>query len=202
MHHDDYKLAQSVLAGDERAFRAFFETYYAKVYRFVLTRLGEDRSAAEDVTQQVLHRALDRLEQFRGEAQLLTWLFAIARNEVTTWYRRNNRRQEHLILVEDHPELNAVVDSMVADPQDAPDLQLDVAQRSRLIQALLDRLPSNYGDVLEWKYVQGYTAKEIAGKLNISAQAAHSLIARSKRAFQDAYSAVNHIDMNTHEASG
>ena len=58
---------------------------------------------------------------------------------------------------------------------------------ARLVQVALDHLPPKYGDALEWKYIQGYSVKEIAGRLNLSPEAAQSLLARAKRAFQDIY---------------
>ena len=53
------------------------------------------------------------------------------------------------------------------------------------------RLPAKYGDVLEWKYVEGYSVKEISEKLEIGAEATQSLLARAKRAFADVYSSMN-----------
>jgi RNA polymerase sigma-70 factor (ECF subfamily) len=60
----------------------------------------------------------------------------------------------------------------------------------RLIQVALDRLPARYGNVLEWKYIEGYSVKEIAEKLDIGYEATQSLLARAKRAFGDVYSSL------------
>jgi RNA polymerase sigma-70 factor (ECF subfamily) len=54
----------------------------------------------------------------------------------------------------------------------------------------LDRLPPRYGDALEWKYVEGYSAQEIATRLDIGLEAANSLLARAKRAFREIYSSM------------
>ena len=56
-----------------------------------------------------------------------------------------------------------------------------------LCQVALDQLPVQYGDALEWKYVYGFSAIEIAKKLNLSTDATNSLLARAKRAFREAY---------------
>jgi RNA polymerase sigma-70 factor (ECF subfamily) len=68
---------------------------------------------------------------------------------------------------------------------DGPGRQYQRYEVSRLIQVALDRLPPRYGDVLEWKYIEGYSVKEIAAKLGLSFEATQSLLARAKRAFQD-----------------
>ena len=54
----------------------------------------------------------------------------------------------------------------------------------------LDRLPPHYGNALEWKYIQGYSVREIAARLDVSHEAAQSVLARAKRSFRDIYSAL------------
>ncbi|MDH3433674.1 MAG: hypothetical protein OEM60_07445, partial [Gammaproteobacteria bacterium] len=61
----------------------------------------------------------------------------------------------------------------------------------RLIQVALDRLPANYGNVLEWKYVEGHSVKEISARLEIGTEATQSLLARAKRAFADVYGSLS-----------
>jgi RNA polymerase sigma-70 factor (ECF subfamily) len=55
----------------------------------------------------------------------------------------------------------------------------------------LDRLPPKYGNVLEWKYIEGYSVSEIAGKLDLGNEATQSLLARAKRAFGDVYGSLS-----------
>ena len=50
-----------------------------------------------------------------------------------------------------------------------------------------DQLPAHYGNALEWKYLYGYSVEEIAAKLGVGLEAAQSLLARAKRAFQEVY---------------
>jgi RNA polymerase sigma-70 factor (ECF subfamily) len=60
------------------------------------------------------------------------------------------------------------------------------AETRRAIRALLDRLPGRYGDVLEWKYVEGRSVEEIASMLGIGRIAAQSMLARARASFRDA----------------
>src|SRR5262249_37484145 len=64
------------------------------------------------------------------------------------------------------------------------------AEVGRLVQAVLDRLPSRYGDALEWKYVEGRSVEEIGERLGIGHAAAQSLLARARIAFRDALESV------------
>ena len=65
---DDRQLVQAMLAGDERAFTTFFETYFPRVYRFALPRLNRNHDATKDVVQGTLIKAMRALGHWRGEA--------------------------------------------------------------------------------------------------------------------------------------
>ena len=187
---DDKRLVKQLLAGDERAFRRFFDDNFSRLYRFALARLENDPEAARDVTQIALCKAVRHIKSYRGEAALFTWLCAICRNSVSDWLKSQGRYHEHIVLIEDYPAVQAAVDSLEQSESEQPDAQQERAELVRLIQVALDRLPVNYGNVLEWKYVEGYTVKEIAARLDIGTEAAQSLLARAKRAFSDVYSSL------------
>ena len=186
-HRQDLKLARLVDAGDEQAFERFFNENYDRLYRFALSRLGDDHVIAEDIVQQCFTNAINGISGYRGEAQLFTWLCTICRNQITDWQRKHSGYNERVVLYEDVPEIQAVVDSFRAPACDDPLIQAQQDDAFRLIQVALDRLPVAYGDVLEWRYIEGYSAQEIADRLKISTDAANSLTARAKRAFSDIY---------------
>lgn len=188
---DDKRLVKQLLAGDQRAFDRFFEENFARLYRFAIARLSDDPEGAREVVQITLTRAVRKLDTFRAESALFTWLCAICRNEVSDWLRRQGRYRDHIVLVEDFPEVQAAVDSFQAPLEDSPERHYERVEAMRLIQVALDKLPAKYGNVLEWKYVEGHSVKEISAKLNIGAEATQSLLARAKRAFADVYSSMN-----------
>ncbi len=181
-----------MLAGDQRAFDSFFDDNFARLHRFAVTRLPNDPEGSREVVQIVLTKAIRKLHTFRGEAALFTWLCAICRNEVSDWLAKQSRDQQRIVLIEDHPEIQAAVDSFHAPSSVCPEQNLQRAELIRLIQVALDRLPPKYGDVLEWKYVEGYSVREIAGRLEIGNEATQSLLARAKRAFSDVYGSLTH----------
>lgn len=185
-YSDDARQVERLLAGDERAFREFFHDHYPRLYRFALARSSHDVGAAEDAVQVTLSKALRKLDTYRGESQLFTWLCAICRSELADAARKQARYQARVVLIEDYPDLQAVVDSIEA-PEDGPERELERADVLRLIAVALDRLPPRYGDALEWKYIEGYSVEEIAARLHVGLDAANSLLARAKRAFKEVY---------------
>ena len=118
---------------------------------------------------------------------MFTWLCTICRNELSDYFAKTARDRRHLVLTEDHPEIEAAVDSFRAPPSDDPEREFQRLETARLIQVALDRLPARYGDALEWKYVYGFSAKEVAEKLGVGREAAQSVLARAKRAFYEVY---------------
>jgi RNA polymerase sigma-70 factor, ECF subfamily len=200
IYADDKRQVERLLAGDERAFRRFFDDHYSRLFRFALPRLSRDADAAADVVQITLSKALQRLQTYRGEAQLFTWLCAICRTEVADWARKHARDASRFVLVEDFPDVQAAVDS-IHSPDGDPERELQHSEAVRLIQAALDRLPPRYGDALEWKYIEGYSAQEIAARLDLGVEAANSLIARAKRAFKEVYGALLQAGANPRSTS-
>ena len=187
---DDKKLVKQLLGGDDRAFDRFFDENYARLYRFALTRLSDDPDAARELAQITLSKALRKLHTYRGEAALFTWLCSICRNETSDWLARQGRYREHIVLTEDFAEVRAAVESLRVPGQMDPEKQFHRTELVRLIQVALDNLPAKYGDVLEWKYIEGYSVQEIAARMNIGREATQSLLARARRAFADVYSSL------------
>ena len=184
---DDRKLVKRLLAGEEQAFSQFFDENFSRLYRFALARTTHDEDVAGEIVQAALSRALRKAHTYRGESTLFTWLCVICRNEMVDWMRRNARYREHIVLTEDSPEIQAAVDSFLAPETDDPGRHYQKYEASRLIQVALDRLPPKYGDALEWKYIEGYSVREIAMKMDLSPEAAQSLLARAKTAFREIY---------------
>ncbi|MCH8334578.1 MAG: RNA polymerase sigma factor [Proteobacteria bacterium] len=184
---DDKRLVKQLLAKDEQAFDRFFKENFARLYRFAMTRLPDDPEGTREVVQIALSRAIAKLHTYRGESALFTWLCAITRNEMSDWLARQGRYRQVIVLTDDYPEIQAAVDSFQAPRSDDPEQNYQRAELVRLIQVALDQLPPKYGNVLEWKYIEGYSVSEIAGKLDLGTEATQSLLARAKRAFSDVY---------------
>ena len=188
IHLEDRKLVRRLLAGDEQAFDRFFEDNFSRLYRFALARLSGDSEVASELAQAALSKALRKIQSYRGEAALFTWLCAICRNELADRTRRDNRYRQHIVLTEDRPEIQAAIDSFQTMESEEPAGRYQRYEAARLIHVALDHLPPKYGDALEWKYIEGYSVREISQRLGLSFEAAQSLLARARRAFEEIYS--------------
>jgi RNA polymerase sigma-70 factor (ECF subfamily) len=190
MNLEERELVSAMLAGDERAFTQFFETYFPRVYRFALPRVGRNPDTAKDVVQGTLVKAIRALDTWRGEATLFTWLCQICRRQIADHVRAQRRHSDRVVLIDDSDEVRAALESIEAPASDDPLRGADRAELARLVHAVLDRLPHRYGEALEWKYVEGRSVEEIGERLGIGHTAAQSLLARARVAFREGVEAV------------
>ncbi|MGQ0384381.1 MAG: RNA polymerase sigma factor [Gammaproteobacteria bacterium] len=184
--HVDRAVARRILGGDEAAFRELFENFFPRLYRFALARLGGDAETARDVVQQTFCNAIENLERYRGEAALYTWFCQICRNVVADHFRRKGQGAPRVVLLEDQPNARAILEALTAPAADEPETGAWHAQVRRIVEATLDSLPGRYADVLEWKYLDGLSVREIAARLDLGEKAAESLLSRARDAFREA----------------
>ena len=194
----DKALVRRMIAGEEPAFETFFKDCVPPLYRFALARMREP-GAAEEVVQATLCRAIDHLQSYRAEAALLTWLCTFCRHEISAYYRRAARMPEQVDLVEELPEVRAALESLTAGRPMDPEAQLRQQQVGRLVQVTLDALPPRYADALEWKYIEGLSVAEIAGRLAVGSKAAESVLTRARQAFREGFSALGGISPTRQE---
>jgi RNA polymerase sigma-70 factor (ECF subfamily) len=180
----ELELVGRMLSGEEAAFGEFFESYFPGLYRFALSRLGRDEDAAEEVTQETLCNVIRKLDTFRGEAALFSWMCTFCRHEISAWHRRRGREAREADLAEDLPEIRGSLDSLAMAALEPAD-ELRRREVARLVRAILDRLPPRHGNALEWKYIDGLTVAEIAERLDVGLKATESLLTRARKSFRD-----------------
>lgn len=187
---DDKRLAERMLGGDQRAFDEFFNGYFDRLYRFALIRVNQDEATAEDVVQMTLCKAVEKISQYRGESALFTWLCRICRNTVVDLLRAGDRPRGQVVPFEDSDEIRLALESLSVIDADDPHQDAVNHQIKRMVRVVLDYLPRHYGQVLEWKYIEGYSVREIAGELGVAPKAAESTLTRARNAFKEGFAAL------------
>ena len=188
--HMDRALARKILRGDEASFRALFDSFFPRLYRFALARLDGDHEATLDVVQQTFCKAIEHLDSYRGEAALYTWFCQVCRNTVIDYQRVMQRQVKTVVLLEDQPSLRAVLEAFAAPAATHPELAAWQQDIRRLVQATVDSLPDHYSAILEWKYIDGRSVNDIARQLDVGVKAAESLLTRARTAFREAITAL------------
>ena len=162
---------------DPRAYAAFYDAYSDRVLRFLARRVF-DPEVAIDLMSETFAKVLERRMQFRGEsaAEEQGWLFAIARTELSHYWRSG--RVERAAL-----ERFAV---------NVPELDADEFERIEALAGLnsldgplLDAvaaLPSDQRRAIELRIVEDLGYEEMAAVLAVSEQVARARVSRALRA--------------------
>lgn len=176
------ELVREMLAGSEAAFDRFAAEYVPPLWRFAIRRLG-DRDLTGDIVQSTTVKAIAKLDQFRGDSALATWLCAICSREIADHFRRRARVGTEVEL----DERSLSDGGAGADTPPGPELELLGRERDELVHEALDALPPRYARALEWMYLERVPVREIAERLEIGPKAAESLLTRSRDAFRYVY---------------
>jgi RNA polymerase sigma-70 factor (ECF subfamily) len=187
---DDADLVRRLRRGDEAAFEELFDATFEPLYRFASIRVGRDHELARELAQATICKGFEKLDTYRGEAPIFSWLCAICRFEITAHYRRLKREPPTLSLPEESRESLGVLDSLGRDHDD-PEKQALRREVERLVHLAVDHLPRRYALAHEWRYAEQLGVPEIASRLAISYKAAESLLSRARQAFKDGFAGVS-----------
>jgi RNA polymerase sigma-70 factor (ECF subfamily) len=182
----DRRLAAQVAQGDASAFDVFFKEYFPRLFRFALGRVDNDPALAEEVVQRTMCIVVRKMGTYRGEALLFTWLCQICRNEMSAVYRQRGDEIREYLPIEDHPAVQAALESMGGDDF-SPETAQTQKEIGEFVRSTLQHLPGRYAQALEMKYVNGNSVNEIALELGLSEKAAESLLTRARKAFKEGF---------------
>lgn len=177
----DLSLSRRILTGDEAAAESFFEENLDALYEFVHYRVGGDRGVAEDVVQDTMLVALERLSVYDGRSSLYTWLCGIAKNKI-----RAHRRKRRPVSMEDlleaaDPEIDAILAAVDREP--LPDWVLERVETQELVGATLSSLSPDHRQALVDKYVEGLSVAEMAERAGRGQKATESTLHRARLSF-------------------
>lgn len=135
--------------GDSRAFGTLYDLHIQGVYRFIYYKTHH-KEAAEDLTSLTFMKALEKITTFSPEkASFKTWIYQIARNSVTDYYRRYRETSD----IED-----------IWDLHTTEDIPMDTDARMKLaeVRKHLRKLKPEQREVVLLRVWNGYSFKEIA----------------------------------------
>ncbi len=184
----DRQLVERLVAGDERAFREFFDEYFGRVYRFAFARGGGDAELAEEATQRAMTRAVRALKSFRGDASLFSWMAQICRNELADLIALRARDRSRTVSLDADGAARDAAEAVATEGGDALEERAAI-ERALAVRSVLDELPGRYGEILEWKYIEEWSVEKIAKRLGVTFEAAQSQLQRARAAFRSAVAA-------------
>jgi RNA polymerase sigma-70 factor (ECF subfamily) len=183
---DERDLVSRMQRGDQQAFNEFFDTFAPRLSSFAVRRSALDPVAIEDVVQMTMINAIRNLDSYRGGAALFTWLCKICRNQLADVRRTAARRPATQSLDDPAAERPSAVLVELTDFRD-PLEECETDSTRGAVRRVINTLPRQYSRILELRFGDELSGREIANTLRISENAAESLLSRARLAFKAAW---------------
>ena len=159
----DYKLVLLALKGHEKAYAELLDRYKDAIY-YMLLKMVNNKSDAEDLTIEAFGKAFKNIEQYTPNYAFSTWLFKIATNNCIDFIRK---KRANLISLDqnadDQENLGTPLQSDTPDPEE----DMIKSQRIALMRNVVSKLKPRYRTLIELRYFREFSYEEIASELNL-----------------------------------
>jgi RNA polymerase sigma-70 factor, ECF subfamily len=178
---NDTELIERLQAGDETAVSELARTYGARVHQLAL-RYTRNKEDAEEVVQDVLLKVRDKIDAFRGDAALSSWIYRITFNTAMSRLRATRSARFHEVS-DDSGGVNEDGAPRVVEPADWSGLGDDAVYRAELRDALrvaVAELPAIYRAPVILRDLRGLSTEEASRRLNVKDQTLKSRLHRGR----------------------
>jgi RNA polymerase sigma-70 factor (ECF subfamily) len=159
----DYELVLQAIAGDQKAYAELLGRYKDAIY-FMLLKMVNNPSDAEDLTIEAFGKAFKNISQYTPNYAFSTWLFKIATNNCIDFIRKkklNNISLDQTSNYEDSVPMTIPTDTL--DPEE----NLISQQKVVLLRSIVSKLKPRYRKLIELRYFLEYSYDEISEKLEL-----------------------------------
>lgn len=157
----DEQLMGLVIQGDSRAFGIIYDRYATRMMRYFYRMLGQDREKAEDFTQDLFTKLVEKPHLFDVTKTFSTWIFSVAHNMCKNEYRRLSVRK---VMSKEEPNPNLTRDEHAEDVVRT----LDKKTFEKMLGAELELLDENHRTTFLLRFQDELSIKEISEILGIS----------------------------------
>jgi len=162
----DYRLVQlAIEQGDQKAYADLLNNYRDSLY-FMLLKMTNNPTDAEDLTIEAFGKAFKNLGQYTPDYAFSTWLFRIAANNCIDFLRKSRR-----IQIVDGPSNGedeySDYPSNIPSNTPAPDQRVIEKQKIKLMREVVERLKPHYRQLVELRYFNELSYEEIATQLDL-----------------------------------
>ncbi len=171
----DAELLDLVRAGSEQHFAILYERYFHRVYAFVHGRV-RNHADTEEVVQETFTTVFYSIENYRGQASLLSWVFGIAKNLTNNMIRRNQNERTRLGQLE--PERLAPEPSLESA---TPEAQMRFADYAEIVRTELGELSAWQTEIFQMRHFENLSIREISERTSRSSDSIRSSLYRVKQ---------------------
>lgn len=162
------------------AFDRLYREHVDRIYRFAQRMCGQ-ADDAKDLVQDTFLNAYRGLKSFRGDAQISTWLYAIASRACIRMRRkRKGEPERELSLDEFIPTSEGEFRLQIPTDGLTPEEALENKELRRALHQAIQKLPKKYRLVLVLRDMEGLTAKEVGSIMGLNERAVKSRLHRAR----------------------
>lgn len=172
----DLKVIDRALHGDSKAYAELLTRYRDSVY-YVLLRMVNNPSDAEDLTIEAFGKAFHNLAKYVPSHAFSTWLFRIATNNCIDFMRKKSQSPRPFDQDEgEEDEMEATVASDMRAPDEVMMDRETAASLNRIVKSLKPR----YRRLIELRYFEDYSYEDIATELSLPIGTVKARLFRAK----------------------
>ena len=175
----DEQLLNEYLNGDNDALGILYNRYYKKVYHKCLSFI-KNSDDAFDLAQDVLMKAFSNAWSFKGESKFSTWLFSITHNYCVSQISRTNKTRFESINSQ-----NFLLDESIDVLEFEERKQREY--REMELNNYMNELPEIDKQILDLKYRQNYSVRDLQEKFNLSSSAVKMRLMRARQKVEQVY---------------
>jgi len=188
----DYEMVQKALKGDEKAFARLLSRYKDTIY-FMLLKMLNNRSDAEDLTLEAFGKAFKNLHQYSPTYAFSTWLFKIASNNCIDFLRK--KKGIMISLENDNDQIESNEATRIKSKDLNPEEKLIRKQKAILLHKVVRRLKPHYQTLVELRYFNELSYEEIAKELQLPLGTVKAQLFRAR---QMLFKLIESTEMNEH----
>ncbi len=159
----DLRLVQLAREGDQKAYAELLGKYRDAIF-YMLLKMVNNPSDAEDLTIEAFGKAFKNIEQYTPTYAFSTWLFKIASNNCIDFIRK--KRGNLISLDQDHEDQESISNSIQSSTLD-PEEDMIKKQKVKLMRTVVTKLKPRYRRLIELRYFKEYSYEEIATELDL-----------------------------------
>jgi RNA polymerase sigma-70 factor (ECF subfamily) len=168
----------------ETGFESLYENYFPKIQDYLSRFMGKDDS--EDLTQEVFIKVYSSLSTFKGESEISTWIFRIARNLAIDKFRSaKNRNLESKLSSLDYISPLKINQKSKADKDSDIEYSFFKNEMNQCIADYINKLPELYRSIFILSEYENLSSKEIAEVLNLSIENVKIRLHRARKKLHD-----------------
>jgi len=161
----DIELVEKAKQGNQQAYAQLLGSYRDAIY-FMLLKMVNNPSDAEDLTIEAFGKAFKNIDQYTPSYAFSTWLFKIATNNCIDFIRK--KRGSHLSLDQTIDNEDGLSPSAILQ-SDHPDPEANMINQQKImrLREVVNKLKPRYRNLIELRYFKEYSYEEISEELEL-----------------------------------